>query len=83
MLYAKEGLLLISLPSVFGDESEKRFMHIAREHDPQDRESREKWQREGMKETEGEAIWSATIDYGDGRSEEIHFLWVSRPPRSE
>lgn len=28
-------------------------------------------------------LWSATIDYGDGRGEEIHFLWVSRPPRSE
>lgn len=41
------------------------------------------------KDEEGERekvkLWSksTTIDYGDGRGEEIHFLWVSRPPRSE
>lgn len=26
---------------------------------------------------------STTVNYGDGRGEEIHFLWVSRPSRSE
>lgn len=36
---------------------------------------------EWLRRAEEEAFM--TIDYGDGRGEEIHFLWVSRPPRSE
>lgn len=82
--YAKEGLILISFPSVFRDKPEELNLCIAREYDPQGGGSREEWERT-KKEREKVKLWSksTTIDYGDGRGEEIHFLWVSRPPRSE
>jgi hypothetical protein len=42
------------------------------------------WCREGGRErSERGASKCATIDYEDGRGEEIRFLWVSRPPTSE
>lgn len=61
-----------------------QFTCIAREHDPQGGGSREGWERGGRRRGKVK-LWSksTTIDYGDGRGKEIHFLWVSRPPRSE